>query len=443
MRPTVLAVAASDPDGCAGIGADVRILFTLGCHPLTVLTAATVQNTKKFYSAEPISPKTIAKQIDAVYDDVRVDAVKIGLVGSADGAEAIARSLRKNKAKNIIVDPVIYVQAGEKKVVDDATIASIARNLIPISTVLTPNAAEARELTGIAVVDGASAKAAAKKIVGMGAKSVIVKGIVKGTRIIDIFYDGRAFRLFEKDKISTHGTHGGGCVFSSAIAAGLAKGRSVEEAVELAEKVIESSILHSFKIGKGMSAVAPMGDDGKREVLADLYEALALLESEPKVASLLPEVGMNLGYALEGAKSVDDVAAVSGRIRNADGRASSLGIVSFGASSHVARMILEMRKFDRSVRAAVNMAAHKPILSACRKMRMRIAYADRTSEPRRVAEKEGASLPWSVRETMGGAKGSIDAIHFSEAIGREESLVLFGSNPAALAKKVIRLAQKV
>lgn len=435
-QPTALTIAASDPDGCAGIAADLRTFYALGVHGTICLTAATVQNTKSFSSAFAISPQAIAAQLDAIFSDMHIDAVKIGFIAGEANVNAVADSLRKWKAKNIILDPVMSSQPDGKDISEKRTIDAIRRHLVPLCTFITPNAREAQVLTG-----EASPASAAKKLHSLGAKNVVVKGIRKGSSISDYALIGNKAIQISKPFAHT-GTHGGGCVFSSALAAELALGKSPHDALNAAENFISSSIAAAWKPGKGIEAVEPLGSAEKRKVLSELAHALAAFEADANAWKLLPEIATNLVYALPHATSVNDVAAVTGRIRRTMASARSLGRIDFGGSSHVARMLLTYQKYVPGTRSAMNIAASDGIFLAIKKHGIPLAVADRMTEPPGVAEKEGESMPWLVGQAMAHRKGA-KAIYFTGSIGKEPSVVLFGKSPGEIAALALKLAKEI
>jgi len=429
-----LTIGGSDPDGCAGIAADLRTFYALGVHGCVVITAATVQNTRNYSSAFAISPETISRQIDAVFSDLHVDAVKIGLIVGEGNVKAVAGGLRKWKARNVVLDPVMSVQPGERKIVEKRTIAAIKKYLVPLATIITPNADEAFALTGLR-----EPRKAALALRKMGAQNVVVKGLRRAQTITDYALIGRKLVHFTKPLVKT-GTHGGGCIFSSALAANLAKGKSPAEALETAEQLIQSSITDAWKPGQGIAAAEPLGTAEQRNVRAELADALALFESSPTTYKLIPEIGTNIAYSLASAKRTDEVAGVAGRVRRAGTSARSLGLVEFGASSHVARMLLAFAKSFRQARAAINIANTSEIQRVCRKLNIRLAAAERAREPFVVAHEEGQSLQWLVGETLKHERAVPDGIIFTGAVGKEPSIVLFGRTPAEIVRKAIKVA---
>ncbi|NLG89717.1 MAG: bifunctional hydroxymethylpyrimidine kinase/phosphomethylpyrimidine kinase [Clostridiaceae bacterium] len=247
----VLAIAGSDSSGGAGIQADLKTFSAHGVFGMTVITAVTAQNTARVIDVQDITPDMIGKQIDAIFEDIDVDAVKIGMVSKIESIKVIAEKLRKYKPKNIVLDPVMISKSGYALLEPDA-IKTLIAELLPLATVVTPNAPEAEKISGITIKSIEDMKKAAEIIHGMGAKNVLVKGgHIGGSHSTDILFDGKKFHVYEAEHIKTKNTHGTGCTLSSAIASNLALGMDVANAVDSAKKYITSAITHSLSIGKG------------------------------------------------------------------------------------------------------------------------------------------------------------------------------------------------
>ncbi len=247
----VLTVAGSDTCGGAGIQADLKTFSALGTYGMSVITAVTVQNTQGVFGCQDITPEIIGGQIDAIYLDIAVSAVKIGMVSQIETIHVIADKLLEHHAKNIVVDPVMISKSGFDLMQPEAKDILIQR-LIPLAYEVTPNLPEAEVITGMKIDDLSSMEVAARRIFEMGAKNVLIKGgHLEGTAT-DLLFDGEKITLLHSDRIETKNTHGTGCTLSSAIAANLAKGKSVEEAVHIAKAYITVAIAHSLEIGKGV-----------------------------------------------------------------------------------------------------------------------------------------------------------------------------------------------
>lgn len=247
----VLTIAGSDTCGGAGIQADLKTFCAQGTYGMSVITAVTVQNTQGVFGCQDISPEIIRAQIDAIYADIKVSAVKVGMVSQIETIYAIADKLEEYKATNVVVDPVMISKSGFDLMQPDAKDALIER-LIPLAHVVTPNLPEAEVITGLTINDLASMEEAARVIFNMGAKNVLIKGGHLEDTATDLLFDGEKVITLHSERIPTKNTHGTGCTLSSAIAASLARGKTVEEAVRIAKGYITVAIEHSLEIGKGV-----------------------------------------------------------------------------------------------------------------------------------------------------------------------------------------------
>jgi hydroxymethylpyrimidine/phosphomethylpyrimidine kinase len=254
--PRALTIAGSDSGGGAGIQADLKTFAAMGVYGTSAITAVTAQNTLEVRDWLALPDALVAGQIDAVLDDIGADAVKTGMLANASIVTAVAARLRSHGVEKLVVDPVMVAKGGHKLLEDDA-IAAIVRELLPVALVVTPNLQEAEVLTGMRIESWDDARAAAEKIVAMGARSVVVKGghFENSAQSTDLYYDGSAFREYPALRIDTRNTHGTGCTFASAIAAGLAKGLDVSGAVALAKSYVTLAIQHAYAVGGGHGPV--------------------------------------------------------------------------------------------------------------------------------------------------------------------------------------------
>ena len=218
---------------------------------MSVVTAVTAQNTEEVTDVFELPTSIVAAQIDAVFDDFDVAAVKTGMLSSAAIVETVARMLKPQNVTNLVVDPVMISKSGHLLLKPDA-ISAIKGQLFPLALLVTPNIHEAQQLSGIEIKTLADARRAAKIIHGSGCKHVLIKGGHLPTdRATDLLYDGRFFNVFKGEFIDTPHTHGTGCTFASAIAAHLAQGKSVNDAVQVAKTYLTEAIRHSLAIGHG------------------------------------------------------------------------------------------------------------------------------------------------------------------------------------------------
>ena len=250
----VLTIAGSDSCGGAGIQADLKTIMALGGFGMSVITALTAQNTLGIQDIYEISPKFVERQFESVMTDVGIDAAKTGMLASNDIVKAVARMIRKYGIKKVVVDPVMVAKGGETLIRGEAREALIAE-LIPLAFVVTPNVPEAEVLSNMKITSALNMKKAAKAIYGFGAKNVVIKGGHLAGDALDILYDGRRFHEFSSARITGKEAHGTGCIFSSAIATLLARGRSVSTAVEGAKAYVNRAIKTSRRAGSGYGLV--------------------------------------------------------------------------------------------------------------------------------------------------------------------------------------------
>jgi hydroxymethylpyrimidine/phosphomethylpyrimidine kinase len=254
MIPNVLSIAGFDPSGGAGIAADLKTFAALHCNGMAVITALTAQNTQGVRAVHVPPADFAAAQIDAIFEDIEVAAVKIGMLASPEIAEAVAERLAHHKPRFVVLDPVLEGTSGHA-LAAPGTAAAILKHLFPLVTLVTPNISEAARLTGQAVAgDVEGMRRAAMALHGQGAKAVLVKGgHMAGSTSDDLFFEQESFRLFSAPRVETRNTHGTGCTLSSAIAAFLARGHALEEAIGAAKTFLNGALAAAgaLRAGKG------------------------------------------------------------------------------------------------------------------------------------------------------------------------------------------------
>ncbi|HEY1161596.1 MAG TPA: bifunctional hydroxymethylpyrimidine kinase/phosphomethylpyrimidine kinase [Candidatus Dormibacteraeota bacterium] len=255
--PVALTIAGSDSGGGAGIQADLKTFAALGVHGTSAITAITAQNTITVTDIFELPIEIITAQIEAVVSDLDVRAAKTGMLASSKIIDAVAVAIRKHRITNLVVDPVMVAKGGARLLRDDA-IDSLRARLIPLATVITPNLPEAEVLLGRPVQTLAERRAAARDLVALGVRAAVVKGGHAEGDVTDVYWDGTNLVELTGTRVPTSNTHGSGCVFSAAIAAGLAKGLEPLAAVRAAKEFIDGAIQHSLEIGHGHGPVNPM-----------------------------------------------------------------------------------------------------------------------------------------------------------------------------------------
>jgi len=258
--PTALTIAGSDSSGGAGIQADLKTFAALGVYGTSAITAITAQNTQQVAQMLELPADLVAAQIEAVVSDIGADAVKTGMLANADIVEVVAAKVRQHGLRPLVVDPVMAAKSGDLLLREDA-IEALRQRLLPLATVLTPNLPEAEALLGRPLASWDDVREAAQEFVSMGVEAVVMKGghLPAGARregpATDLYYDSRGFHEFTAARVDTTSTHGTGCTFASAIAAGLAKGADLRGAVALAKAYVTKALQSAYPVGHGHGPV--------------------------------------------------------------------------------------------------------------------------------------------------------------------------------------------
>nr|WP_307761517.1 bifunctional hydroxymethylpyrimidine kinase/phosphomethylpyrimidine kinase [uncultured Phascolarctobacterium sp.] len=268
MLKHLLTIAGSDSSGGAGIQADLKTFAAHGTFGMSVITAVTAQNTCGVTKVQDIDCDVVQAQIEAVFDDIRVDAVKIGMVSQPQIIKTIAACLRRYAPPIVVVDPVMISKSGYPLLAPEAC-ATLISELLPLATLVTPNLPEAEAITGMKVERREQMRPVAEKIISLGAKAVLVKGGHLQDTADDLLFDGQTERWFTGQRISTKNTHGTGCTLSSSLAANLAKGMSLEAAVQASKEYVTQAIAHGIALGSGC---------GPTHHFVDLYRKAGILE---------------------------------------------------------------------------------------------------------------------------------------------------------------------
>jgi hydroxymethylpyrimidine/phosphomethylpyrimidine kinase len=249
-----LTIAGSDSGAGAGIQADLKTFAALGVYGCSVITAITAQNTQRVDRVHELPADVVNAQIDSVFDDFKMEAVKTGMLATSEIVEAVALRLSQYKVKNLVVDPVMISKSGARLLKREAEKA-LLENLLPLATIVTPNLFEAQALSGLKITSTETLNKAVQKLLSFGPKAVVIKGGHAEGAPVDLFYDGETFQEFEAERVETRNDHGVGCTFSAAIAAFLAKGHKLRSAVGSAKEYVTEALKGSYSIGSGHSPV--------------------------------------------------------------------------------------------------------------------------------------------------------------------------------------------
>jgi len=440
--PRALTVAGSDSGGGAGIQADLKTFAALGVHGMSAITSITAQNTYSVTRVVDLDPEVVVEQIRVCVEDIGVDAVKTGMLHTTDIIRAVADELRKISAPKV-VDPVMVAKSGAPLLREDA-IKTLVEELIPIADVVTPNAREAERLTGIPVKGLEDQKRAAKEIAELGARAVVVKGgHIDGPMVRDVLYFNGDYIVLESERIQTKNTHGTGCTFASAIAAHLAHGTEIVQAVRKAKEFVTDAIRYGLDLGKGSGPVNPLWATLRKawlyEAIENVRVATEVLERVDGIGWICPESMINLAEVVPYGSSNDDVVGIPGRIVNVGGRLRASSCPRPGGSRHVASAVLVAHSLDRRVRAAMNVRYDERILESAVRLGMSVSSYDRSREPPEIKSVEGMTIRWGVQEAFNQVGKVTDIVYHLGDFGKEPMITIFGEDAVDVVKKLLRI----
>ncbi len=434
MIRRALTIAGSDSGGGAGIQADLKTFAALGVHGMSVITSITAQNTYEVRAVHDVPLDVIEAQFKAVVEDIGVDAAKTGMLSNSEIIRLIA-SLIKKYDITLVVDPVMIAKSGAPLLRDDA-VEVLAKELIPLATVVTPNKPEAERLSGISISGLDDSKLVAKKLSEeLGARAVVVKGghLAADESIDILYYEGRYYE-FRAPRIQSRNTHGTGCSFSAAITAELAKGRSIPDAVRTAKEFITVAIEYGLSVGRGHGPVNPSAwvliPAEKYAVLSNLKDALKLIELNGRlIARLIPESQMNIAMALPGQylRSIRDVASVPGRIVRVGEEVRVISQPEFGVDNEVSELLSKLVKVVPEIRALANIMYCEGLEEIVNELGYGYVYLDYRAglDELRQAVKAGQTL---------------DIIFDKGSWGREAMTYVLGRDAVEVANKLINIA---
>lgn len=446
--PVAMTIAGSDSGGGAGIQADLKTFAALGVHGTTAITSITAQNTFSVKATFDLSPSMVVEQIIAVHEDLGIDAAKTGMLSNSNIIEVVAKTIEELGVP-LVVDPVMISKSGAPLLRPEA-VDTLKKKLLRVALLVTPNIPEAESLAGFSINSIDEMKEAAVTIhEKYGSEAVIVKGgHLKSDKVIDVLYYRGELRIFEHRRIRTQNNHGSGCAFSAAITAHLARGLSLVESVEKSLEFIDKALYYSLPIGRGHGPVNPIAvleEAAERwRVLVNLSEAIEiLLENQEKISKLVPEVGLNIGMSLPWlyARTINDVAAVPGRISRYKNGIIIPAKPEFGVSRHIATFILTIMEHDPTYRAAANIAYSNEKVEKILGLGLSLSSFDRREEPPEVKRTEGMTTVWGVRTAIAKNNSRVpDAIIDYGEHGKEPLIFIVGNDAVDVANKLVKIA---
>jgi len=434
---TVLTIAGSDSGGGAGIQQDLKTFSAFRLHGASVITAVTAQNTIGVQKIFILPLDIIGAQIDSVITDLKPVAVKTGMLASSEVIGLVYEKVRHYNIENLVVDPVMVSTSGDRLLEENAI--KEMKKLISIARISTPNIQEAEILSGMKIETEKDMEKSARKI----GNCVIKGGHLNATDILH--YNGKIHRFESKEKKEMK-IHGTGCAFASAIAACLALGLEIPDAVKRTKEFMDSIIGRNFTVGSGLriadTSKIKLGrtyeTEGERSVIENIEMAIQKFVSNEDSYRLMPEVGINLAMALENAKRIEDVAGIGGRLVRYKKRVIPVGTIGFGATSHVGRIVLTAMKFDAEKRAAMNIRFLDEILKACKALDLKISSFDRDKEP-----KDTKTMEWGTSEAIKKFGRIPDVIYDKGGIGKEAMIRILGKDAISVVELALKIGKKL
>ena len=441
--PQALTIAGSDSGGGAGVQADLKTMEALDTFATSAITNVTAQNTVGVESIHPIPVEEVKAQIEAIRGDFELQAVKTGMLGVEPVVETVA-SYAADMDVPFVVDPVMIATSGDRLLDRDAEVAY--EELISESAVVTPNADEAKILTDIPIEDRDSMRTAGERLVEMGAETALIKGGHVGDEHVvrDVIVTQDDVTTLEHARVDSDATHGSGCTLSSAIAARLAHGEEIPNAIKFGVTFMTRAIRYSLDVGEGPGTVHHLSDIRERSARQPTQETVESVVQQlvsAEVSSIVPEVGMNVVGATPYAEQPEEIVAVEGRIaQTMDGIRTTRG-TRFGASSHVARFLLSAREHDPDLRFAANLRFDDAIERALEEVDAKVVEIDRTNEPE--PEEEGSTMGWAAERAFGQSETTPAIVFDRGDVGKEPITRLLAKDATDLETRALSIAERV
>lgn len=433
----ILSIAGSDPSSGAGIQGDMKTFSALGAYGLSVITAITSQNTKKFFDVNPVKPSLVKSQIRSVLEDFQVDAIKIGMVYDKQTMRVVHSELEKIK-QPIILDPIFKSTTGGILQMENA-LSDFKKLLIPLSHIITPNVIEAEKISGAKIRSLKDMKNVAEKIQSLGATNVIIKGghFLSGSRVIDILLDGKKFHVFSHDRLKFE-NHGGGCTFSASLCVNIARGKKLPDAVDSARLFTISSIKNAAKIGSGLAITMHVKGD---EIENHLSHAISKFCSINSIYEHIPECQTNFVYSTPDPLSLKDVMGLEGRIVRTGKFGTVAGNLRYGGSKHVASAVLEVARKFSTIRSGVNLKYDSSTIKKAISKGLKVSSYDRKKEPLENKKRDGSTVPWGIRTAITSLKIPPDIIFHKGDFGKEPMILVFGKDPEDVLRKILKIVR--
>ena len=436
----VLTIAGHDLSSGAGITKDLEIFLALGLHPLSIPTGFFIQGPRGVTDAIPTPRKAFSAMLNTTARDLRLDGIKIGALGAATHVRVVASFLDKYRSIPIVVDPVLAAKNGRMLLSDDG-LKLLTELIFPRAYLITPNIDEASRILNKKIRSVKEMEQASLLLSKLGPKHVLLKGGHLPGEPIDVLFDGKESVVHTKVRLERR-VHGTGCALSSLMLSFIVLGYPIREAFIEAEKTMEELLQESYRIdssehGYWYTALTRIAsaEHERWRVIKALKEASARLQALNMV-ELIPEVQMNMGYAIRDARGTEDVAAFPGRIGHSHGKVCFKGTPEFGVSSYVARLIVTYMNYHPHIRACANLRYDATFIERARLSGLHVRQSDRRRGPGNSKGTEGRSLDVLADNALKGANRPPDIIYDTGDMGKEPIIRLFARDPAELLTKM-------
>lgn len=465
MKPICLTIGGADPTSGAGIQADIRTFDRCGVHPFSVITAITYQTATKFFGYKSLSDE-LNNQLEAILEVYPIKYAKIGMIPDVKAINIIVNFIKKYNL-NVVLDPITASSAGERLSREGLEV-EIEKYLFPYVKIITPNISEAAfysnsNLSNEVEFDIDNLKEAAEILLNKlyinrnsqyVEKAVVIKGLKSNhNNILDLVLINkrinnlmhREFQVFEKTKVTFKGNvHGTGCVFSSAIAAFLAKDFSLNDAIIKAEDFFDNKFQSFIELPDNGKLIDLTTADYRLNVINQIKEIYNFISQSKKFSIMVPEVRMNISASLPDAVTKEDIAGIEGRISIVNGFPKASGEIKFGVSDHTARLILSAKEFDNSINFVINLKYNPNWIILIKKnTNLELKEIIREDQPNKIKEKEFSTMQWLIKESIDKIGKIPDIIWDKGALGKEPMMRLFGRNSTEIIIKLQKIIDSI
>jgi hydroxymethylpyrimidine/phosphomethylpyrimidine kinase len=439
----ILTIAGFDPSSGAGITRDLDTFFSLGLHGIAAPTGTVVQGPQGVRNIYPTPLDAFTAMLASIREETGVDGVKVGVMGDEHYVDALSDFLLEYPEIPVVVDPVLSAKNGTS-LLNDKGLKGLIKSVFPKTTVITPNIDEASRITGEKVKTVRDMEGCARALSATGPGAVIIKGGHLKGEPIDLLFDGFSCTTWQRKRMHRV-IHGTGCIFSSLLISFLVHGYPIKEAFLASEGLMDNVVREGYQISRGGYFYVSSGIINHN--LSERWKVLQTMKEVKKQLYLMnpvdciPEVQMNIGYALEKAKGIEDIAAFPGRIGLYEGKVYCKGEPRFGASKHVAQLILAVMEYFPSVRSCANVRYDKTLVRRAKEMGLTVLSHEGGKKVSQGTYKRGNSSDFLLKNALKEVDNTPDIIYDEGGMGKEPLIRLFARNPLELLRKMEMIAR--